>query len=174
MVIGKMDLNSMRNFILSVFLLASFYASSQECSSFYLIRHAEKLRIDKAERNPKLNGKGVLRAEKWKEILKNIDLDKIYSTNYNRTIDTAKPTSTSQNIDITIYSPGDIDYKSFKEINKGKKVLIVGHSNTIPNFVNGLIEKDVYDQIDDLNNSNLYLVNICGDIISHQLLYVEL
>ena len=38
-----------------------------------------------------------------------------------------------------------------------KKVLIVGHSNTIPNFVNGLIEKDFYNQIDDLNNSNLYI-----------------
>jgi len=173
MVIGKMDLNSMKNFILSVFFLTSFYAGSQECSSFYLIRHAEKLRIDKTERNPKLNDKGILRAEKWKEVLKNIDLDKVYSTNYNRTIETAKPTSRSQNIDIEIYSPNNIDYRNFKEINKGKKVLIVGHSNTIPNFVNGLIEYDFYDQIDDLNNSNLYLVNICGDIISHQLLFIN-
>ena len=169
-----MDLNSMKNFIISIFFLTSFYSYSQECSSFYLIRHAEKLRIDKTEINPKLNDKGILRAEKWKEILKNINLDKIYSTNYNRTIETANPTSKLQNIDITIYSPNNIDYKNFKEINKGKKVLIVGHSNTIPNFVNGLIEKNFYDQIDDLNNSNLYLVNICGDMVSHQLLYVEL
>ena len=173
MVIGKMDLNSMKNFIISIFFLTSFYSYSQECSSFYLIRHAEKLRIDKSERNPKLNEKGILRAEKWKEVLKNINLDKIYSTNYNRTIETAKPTSNSQNIDIEIYSPSNIDYRNFKEINKGKKVLIVGHSNTIPNFVNGLIEKNVYDQIDDLNNSNLYLVNICDNNVSHQLLYIK-
>ena len=168
-----MDLNSMKNFILVIFFLTSFHANSQECSSFYLIRHAEKLRIDKTERNPKLNEKGILRAEKWKEVLKNINLDKIYSTNFNRTIETAKPTSNSQNIDIEIYSPSNIDYRNFKEVNKEKKVLIVGHSNTIPNFVNGLIEKDFYDQIDDLNNSNLYLVNICEDIISHQLIYIE-
>ena len=168
-----MDLNSMKNFIISIFFLTSFYSYSQECSSFYLIRHAEKLRIDKTERNPKLNEKGILRAEKWKEVLKNINLDKIYSTNYNRTIETANPTSKLQNIDITIYSPNNIDYKNFKEINKGKKVLIVGHSNTIPNFVNGLIEKKFYDQIDDLNNSNLYLVNICDNNMSHQLLYIK-
>ena len=173
MVIGKMDLNSMKNFIISIFFLTSFYTYSQECSSFYLIRHAEKLRIDKTERNPKLNEKGVIRAEKWKEVLKNINLDKIYSTNYNRTIETANPTSKSQKIDIIIYSPSNIDYRSFKEINQGKKVLIVGHSNTIPNFVNGLIEKDFYNQINDLNNSNLYIVNICGDIVSHQLLIIE-
>ena len=114
-----------------------------------------------------------MRAEKWKEVLKNIKLDKIYSTNYNRTIETANPTSRSQNIDITIYSPRNIDFVNFKEINKGEKVLIVGHSNTIPNFVNGLIEKDFYDQIDDLNNSNLYLVNICGDMVSHQVFYIK-
>lgn len=168
-----MDLNSMKNLILSVFFLTSLYPCSQECSSFYLIRHAEKLRIDKTERNPKLNDKGVLRAEKWKEVLKNINLDKIYSTNYNRTIETANPTSKSQNIDIIIYSPRNIDYKNFKEIHKGEKVLIVGHSNTIPNFVNGLIDKDFYDQIDDQNNSNLYLVKICGDMVSHQLFYIE-
>ena len=173
MVIGKMDLNSMRNFIISIFFLTSFYSYSQDCSSFYLIRHAEKLRIDKTERNPKLNDKGVLRAEKWKEVLKNIKLDKIYSTDYYRTIETANPTSKSQNIDVTIYSPSKIDYKNFKEINKGKKVLIVGHSNTIPNFVNGLIKKKFYDQIDDLNNSNLYLVNICDNNVSHQLLYIK-
>lgn len=173
MVTGKMDLNSMKNFILSIFFLTSLYSSAQDCSSFYLIRHAEKLRINKSERNPKLNEKGVIRAEKWKEVLKNINLDKIYSTNYNRTIETANPTSKSQNIDITIYSPSNIDYGNFKEINKGKKVLIVGHSNTIPNFVNGLIEKDFYDQIGDLNNSNLFIVNICGDIVSHQLLFIE-
>ena len=168
-----MDSNSMKNFIISIFFLTSFNSYSQECSSFYLIRHAEKLRIDKSERNPKLNEKGILRAEKWKEVLKNIKLDKIYSTNYYRTIETANPTSKSQNIDITIYSPSNIDYKNFKEINKGKKVLIVGHSNTIPNFVNGLIEKKIYDQIDDLNNSNLYLVNICDNNVSHQLLYIK-
>ena len=168
-----MDLNSMKNFILSIFFLKSFCSYSQECSSFYLIRHAEKLRIDKTERNPKLNEKGILRAEKWGEVLKNINLDKIYSTNYKRTIETANPTSKSQNVDITIYSPSNIDYRNFKEINKGKKVLIVGHSNTIPNFVNGLIEEGFYEQIDDLNNSNLYLVNICDNNVSHQLLYIK-
>ena len=168
-----MGLNNMKNFILGVFLITIFHANSQECSTFYLIRHAEKLRIDKTEKNPKLNDKGILRAEKWKEVFNNINLDKIYSTNYNRTIETAKPTSNSKKIDIIIYSTRNIDYRNFKEINKGKKVLIVGHSNTIPNFVNGLIEKDFYDQIDDLNNSNLYLVNICDNNVNHQLLYIK-
>ena len=52
-------------------------------------------------------------------------------------------------------------------------VLIVGHSNTIPNFVNELINDQVYDQIDDLNNSNLYVVNLCDSSLSHSLIKVN-
>ena len=56
--------------------------------------------------------------------MKNINLDKIYSTNYNRTIETANPTSKSQNIDITIYSPNFVNgltiiqfiLRNFKEV----------------------------------------------------------
>jgi len=50
---------------------------------------------------------------------------------------------------------------------------VVGHSNTIPFFVNGLIRKEIYQQIDDLNNANLYKVTICNDNISHSLLYIN-
>ena len=57
--------------------------------------------------------------------------------------------------------------------NKIEVVLIVGHSNTIPDFVNGLINENVYSQIDDLNNSNLYVVNICESGISHKLLKID-
>ena len=53
----------------------------------------------------------------------------------------------------------------------GKKVLIVGHSNTIPETTNILIKNKFYSQIEDNNNSNLYFVNICDGIISHELLF---
>ena len=66
-----------------------------------------------------------------------------------------------------------IDYKDFISSNEGEVVLIVGHSNTIPNFVNELINDQVYDQIDDLNNSNLYIVNLCDSSISHRLIKVN-
>ena len=72
-----------------------------------------------------------------------------------------------------IYSPSDIDYENFVTSNKGEVVLIVGHSNTIPDFVNGLIKDSIYSQIDDLNNSNLYIVNICDCNISHKLIQVN-
>ena len=60
------------------------------------------------------------------------------------------------------------------ELNKGKIVLVVGHSNTIPNFSNKILEKDIYKNIEDNNNSNLYFISKCdGNITSHALYYVN-
>ena len=174
MVIGKKVLIiKMKQLILLVLILSSIDMSSQDCTEIYLIRHAEKDRSDIKNRNPELNELGKKRALKWVQVFKNIELDKIYSTNYNRTTQTVTPISEKNNIDISIYSPSKINYKNFISNNIGSKVLVVGHSNTIPFFVNGLINNEFYQQIDDLNNSNLYVVTICGNNISHKLLYIN-
>ena len=158
-------------FILFIFFTIDI--SSQQCSEFFLIRHAEKDRTDPKNKNPNLNEKGKLRALKWTEVFKNIEFDKIYSTNYYRTLETVMPISKKIKKEILIYSPSKIKYDRFISDNNNNKVLIVGHSNTIPSFVNILIKKELYDQIDDRNNSNLYIVKICNNSISHNLLYIK-
>lgn len=144
---------------------------NDKCTSVYLIRHAEKIRTDKNERDPLLNKSGLLRAKKWSEIFQKIEINKILSTDTKRTISTVIPTSEEKKIKIELYRPEEITYESFLEKNKGKKVLIVGHSNTIPETTNILIKNKFYDHIEDDNNSNLYFVNICDGIISHELLF---
>jgi phosphohistidine phosphatase SixA len=142
-----------------------------KCTSVYLIRHAEKIRTNENEKDPLLSEKGILRAQKWSEIFEKIEINKILSTDTKRTISTVIPTSEEKKIKIEIYRPEEITYESFMEENKVKKVLIVGHSNTIPETTNILIKNKFYNQIEDNNNSNLYFVNICDGIISHELLY---
>ena len=145
--------------------------ANDKCTSFYLIRHAEKVRNNKNEKDPLLNEKGILRAQKWSKIFEKIEINKILSTDTKRTISTVIPTSEEKKIKIELYRPEEITYESFLGENKGKKVLIVGHSNTIPETTNILIKNKFYDQIEDNNNSNLYFVNICDGIISHELLF---
>ena len=174
MGIGKRGLIiKMKQFLFILLILFSVNLTGQDCTEIYLIRHAEKDRSDVKNRNPELNELGKKRALKWVQVFKNIELDKIYSTNYNRTIQTVTPISKENNIDVSIYSPSKINYEIFISENIGSKVLVVGHSNTIPFFVNSLINKEFYQQIDDLNNSNLYVVTICSNNISHKLLYVN-
>ena len=161
-------------YILSLLTVLSFLSCNygdKKCTSFYLIRHAEKIRNDKNETDPLLNKSGLLRAQKWSEIFRKIEIDKILSTDTKRTISTVIPTSEEKKVKIELYRPKEITYESFLEENKGKKVLIVGHSNTIPETTNILIKNKFYDQIEDNNNSNLYFVNICDGIISHELLF---
>ncbi len=157
--------------ILTFFLV--FSAPENDCSTFYLIRHAEKVRTDKSNKDPKLNNKGIARALSWNEYFADKEISKIYSTNFKRTLETIKPIQESTDLYPMIYSPSDIDYENFVTSNKGEVVLIVGHSNTVPDFVNGLIKDSIYSQIDDLNNSNLYIVNICDYNISHKLIQVN-
>ena len=157
--------------VLTIFLV--FSIPENDCSTFYLIRHAEKERINKSERDPKLNEKGIIRALNWKDYFIDKDISKIYSTNYKRTLETVKPIEKAIGLTAILYSPSNIDYKNFILSNKGEKVLVVGHSNTIPGFVNELINDQVYSQIDDLNNSNLYIVNLCDTSISHRLIKVN-
>ena len=157
--------------LLTIFL--AFSIPENDCSTFYLIRHAEKVRTNKSDRDPTLNEKGIIRALNWKDYFIDKEISKIYSTNYKRTLETVKPLQEAIGLATILYSPSSIDYKDFISSNKGEIVLVVGHSNTIPNFVNELINKEIYTQIDDLNNSNLYIVNLCDSSISHSLIKVN-
>ena len=154
-------------------ILISFLSFSQnkDCSSIYLIRHAEKVRDGSKNSNPHLNAKGILRADKWKDVLGNIKFDKILSTNFFRTLETALPISKTNNLEILKYKPSQKFYKNFLEQNNGKTILVVGHSNTIPSFVNSLINEDFYKNIKDNNNGNLYHVYKCGNNNPTHVLY---
>jgi len=133
-------------------------------STFYFIRHAEKDRTDPENPDPELNQDGLNRAIRWAEIFDPIPMDVIYSTNYERTSMTAAPTSVKKNIDIKYYDPNEVDIEEFKLINEGKNVLVVGHSNTTPAFVNKMIGFEKYDDMDDSDNSSLFIVRFIDGV----------
>jgi broad specificity phosphatase PhoE len=159
--------------LIYIFIFTSLLSNAQEVTTYYFIRHAEKLRVDKTERNPNLNLKGFKRAEAWKEVFSNISFDAIYSTDYTRTKLTAKPTADSKNLPILIYNPRDMYSKAFQNQTKGKTILVVGHSNTTNVFANKVIGFDKYKEIKDDNNSNLYIVTLTDKKASSVLLKIN-
>ncbi|WP_343486110.1 phosphoglycerate mutase family protein [Allomuricauda sp. d1] len=128
-------------------------------TTFYLIRHAEKDRENPENPDPELNQDGLTRAMQWANIFEPLALDAIYSTNYERTSMTAAPTSVKKDIDIKYYEP-DMDIESFKKENEGLNVLVVGHSNTTPVIANQLLGFEKYSQMDDNDNSSLFIIRI--------------
>lgn len=159
--------------LICTFLFISASCYSQEGTTYYFIRHAEKLRVDITDKDPKLNYEGVKRADAWKEVFTNVKLDAVYSTDYNRTKLTAKPTAESKNLPIFLYDPKDMYSEFFQHKTKGKAVLIVGHSNTTHVFANKILGRDEYNQINDDNNSNLYIVSVIDEKASSILLKIN-
>lgn len=126
-------------------------------TTFICVRHAEKqLNI----KNPDLTPEGVKRAADLADILEGVSLDAIYSTDYKRTLSTARPTSINHKLKIQSYHPGDL--KQFVadqlEVNHKKTVLVVGHSNTTPEVVNILTGDKKHEMISEKIYDNLYVV----------------
>ncbi|PIF01369.1 MAG: histidine phosphatase family protein [Maribacter sp.] len=142
-------------------------------SIFYFIRHAEKERYDTENPDPELSQKGLGRAMHWAEILDDVPIDAVYTTDYERTQMTAAPIAVKKNLTVQIYDPDLIDLEQFKADNLNKKVLVVGHSDSTPDFVNKLIGQEKYDQIDDDQNGNLFVVEIVNGIATDMRLNIN-
>ena len=151
--------------LLVFFIVLASCAPDTETTIYYLIRHAEKDRSDSLNRNPNLTEAGLNRAENWAKYFSNIKLDDVYSTNYNRTIQTAQPTAKSKNLVIKSYNPRNLFDSIFQAETKGKTVLVVGHSNTTPALANRILavngagsQKSIYKDMDDRDNASLYIL----------------
>ncbi|MDO1500273.1 phosphoglycerate mutase family protein [Winogradskyella maritima] len=160
----------MKNLIVLFVLALAFNSCGQSKSAdndgstvYYLIRHAEKDRSDATNRNPNLSEAGQKRAENWNTHLKDVDFDMVYSTDYNRTKQTATPIAEREGLNISIYDPSNMASDEFMAETKGKTVLVLGHSNTTPVFANSLLGEKKYEMMADDNNSNLYIVTIAKD-----------
>lgn len=156
----------MKQFLLCI-VLCAFTATSfaqddntERHTTYYFIRHAEKDQSDKTNRDPELTETGKERAKRWSDVFQNVDFDVIYSTNYNRTKQTAQPTAESKSLKVLLYDPRSLYSEEFSEATVGKTVLVVGHSNTTPAFVNTILGQRKYENMNESNNGNLYIVTI--------------
>ncbi len=135
-------------------------AEKENTSVYYFIRHAEKDRSDSTNKNPSLTIQGLERANKWAVFFKDKNIAAVYSTNYIRTQQTALPIAKEQNIEIISYTAKELISEKFIANNKGKNIVIVGHSNTTPELVNSLLGERKYKDIADSENNNLFVVTL--------------
>lgn len=137
---------------------ASHTANDQ--TTYYFIRHAEKDLSDPSNRNPKLTEQGEKRAQEWMSYFKDKNIQAVYSTNYERTMNTALPTANAAGLLIRNYNPAQLYSEEFQKATKGKSVVVVGHSNTTPYFVNKVLGEDRYTDIDESEYGHIYTVTV--------------
>lgn len=155
--------------LLSFLFIGSFNISKlgaqekETISTYYLIRHTEKVTTDKSNRDPELNSIGKEHALHWAETLKTVAFDAIYSTDYIRTQNTAAPIAQQQGLPILPYNPRILFNAEFQRATKGKTVLIVGHSNSTPAFVNAMLGKKKFTALSEDDYNSLFIVSKQGE-----------
>jgi phosphohistidine phosphatase SixA len=133
------------------------------CShTYYVVRHAEKQQIPQ-QSDPPLTTNGEAMAQHLKTLLLPKKIKHIFSTNTKRTLATAAPLSEATGIKPVLYGPKPDS--AFIQQLKGLKhnTLVVGHSNTVDEIVNGLGNTTyINGDLDDKDYGGLYVVTIKG------------
>lgn len=130
-------------------------------ATFILVRHAEKAG---SERESPLTAEGLERAERLAEMIADMPLQAVYSTDFARTIATARPSASRRGLEVERYETKNIDSlgTALLRHHKSGTVLLSGHSNTTPALVNRLIGEDRYRKIDESDYTQVYIVTCSG------------
>ncbi len=103
----------------------------------FLVRHAE--RADNSKDSP-LSMAGTERARKLAGLLKDAGVTAIYTTEYRRTQETAAPLGQAIHVAPVVVPAADSDalLQKVRAAGPDGRLLIVGHSNTVPDLIRAL------------------------------------
>lgn len=107
--------------------------------TFVVVRHAEKATDDPED--PRLSDLGRERARRLATLLADAPIVAIYATEFKRTRETAQPTADAHHVPISAYfsrRPAGESAAHWRRDHDRGTVLIVGHSNTVPDLVAAL------------------------------------
>lgn len=136
--------------------------SENKLSTIILVRHAEK--GEDGTKDPSLSDKGKQRADLLAHFLKDVSIDSFYATPYKRAIETITPLAKANGKQVLAYNP--TDRNSFSEMiqaGKGKKIVIAGHSNTVPPMVNALIGRNEFNNMDENDYGKIWFLVFRGN-----------
>ena len=142
----------------------AWFFESQATTTVVFVRHAEKA-LTPAD-DPGLSEAGQRRAAELARQLAGVDvvagIDAVYATSYRRSAETAKPIADALKLQVRSYDAADTEQflNELVKVEKGKIVLVVGHSDTVPVMIGNMgaskrvppIAADEYD--------NIYIVSI--------------
>lgn len=158
--------------LMLAFAFAPFAIAQEEFKpvTVFLVRHAEK--EDEPRQDPPLKKEGIARSQELAKLLGAAGIKTIITSQFARTKQTAEPLAAKLSltpISISLRSnpnnPRLIAEESTTEVvNKilersGESVLLVGHSNSVPDVIK-MLGGDTVPTIDERQFNNLFVVTV--------------
>ena len=142
----------------------AWFFESQATTTVIFIRHAEKnlIQLD----DPGLSDQGRVRVAELTRQLIDADvvagIDAIYSTSYRRNTETVQPLAKILNLTINYYNPNENEevLENILDNHKGKIILVVAHSDTVPTLIADLGASKNVPAIAEHEYDNIYIVSI--------------
>jgi broad specificity phosphatase PhoE len=149
-----------KTFLMLLFVVTVLAVENAQAQTktIVLVRHAEK--VDAPGNNdPELTASGKERAVR---LIKKVGrVKEVFSTDLKRTRDTAAPLAAKRKLQIQTYDPRkpqELVDRVMKS--RHKRVLIVGHSNTIPPLANLIGKMELFRNLDDPEHRAIWIMRI--------------
>ncbi len=145
--------------LLSLFIISNLAVAQDEVTKIFIVRHAEK----QTGNDPVLTAEGNKRAGDLMRLLQNEGIQKIYASKTRRTQNTGDSLRIQMNIAMALYDADTLCDKLISAIMEnrdfGKTILIIGHSNTIPQIIRKFGVQDYpYGDLGDNDFDNLFVI----------------
>ena len=145
---------------------------AQEDVVVFLVRHAERADDGPGEgwtrenpmmaKDPPLSQAGRARGLRLSEILQDVGITSIYSTDFRRTKETVQPLAQAKGLDVMLYDPDRLEEFAQELLARPGRHLVVGHSDTTPSLVE-FLGGEPGRAIELLEYDRLYIVTPKGN-----------
>ena len=142
----------------------AWFFESQATTTIIFVRHAEKAATP--DDDPGLSPAGQQRVAELTRQLVDADVvagvDAIYSTPFRRTQETAQAVADALDLPVNTYDAADVEpiLEHILKEHKGKIILVVAHSNTLPVLIANLGASKKVPPIAEDEYDNIYIISI--------------
>ncbi len=145
--------------LICLIALCYFYYSAP-VTTILIVRHAEK-NIEPNNPDPALSADGMTRAQALLHAVGESGVKNVYVSQFTRTHQTAQPLAERLGLNVT-----EVDAKDTRGLvngvltnHRGETVLIIGHTNNIPQIIEALGEEKI-NEIPETQYDNLFVVTV--------------
>lgn len=131
-------------------------------TTVYVVRHAEK--AADGTKDPSLSPEGQAHAARYAQLFAgstpDFRVDAVYATQFKRTQETAEAVAKPLGLKVEVINADDTSglVEHILDHHRGKRVLVVGHSNTVPEVVAALGGAKV-QELGEADYGRLYVVS---------------